>query len=71
MFIDAKEKHIIILKNGVYVYGDSSVVLGASDDAVIDWMQRPSNAKVVEMIRKDTYPEIYSSPETKDTKKKV
>ena len=43
----------------------------AYDDAVIDWMQRPSNTKVVEMIRKDTYPEIYSSPDTKDTKKKV
>lgn len=71
LFIDAKDKRVIILKNGVYVYGDSSVVLGASDDAVIDWMQRPSNAKVVEMIRKDTYPEIYSSPETKDIKKKV
>lgn len=66
LFIDAKEKHVIVIKNKVYVYGDSSIVLGATDDAVVEWMQRPSNAKVVEMIRKDTYPEMYqSSPKTK------
>lgn len=60
LFIDAKEKKVIYIKNKVYLYGDN-IVLGATDDAVIAWMQNPKNQKVLELIKKDTYPEYFSA----------
>lgn len=59
LFIDAKEKKVIYIKNKLYLYGDN-IVLGATDDAVIGWMQDPKNQKVLELIKKDTYPEYYT-----------
>lgn len=55
-FIDAKEKKVIYVKNKVYLYGDN-IVLGATDDAVIAWMSNPKNQKVLELIKRDTYPD--------------
>lgn len=66
LFIDAKDKGIIIYKGKIYSYGDS-VTLGATDEAVISYMKDPKNRKVVELIRKETYPE-YQEQEKKDTK---
>lgn len=60
LFIEAKEKHVIYIKNKVYLYGDN-VILGATDDAVIAWMQDPKNQKVLELIKRDTYPDYYSA----------
>lgn len=57
-FIEAKEKHVIYIKNKLYLYGDN-IVLGATDDAVIAWMKDPRNQKVLELIKKDTYPDYY------------
>lgn len=57
-FIDAKDKHVIYIKNKLYMYGDN-IVLGATDDAVIAWMSNPKNIKTFELIKKDTYPEYY------------
>lgn len=62
LFIDAKEKRVIYVKNKLYMYGDN-IALGATDDAVISWMQSPKNQKVLELIKKDTYPEYFSSEE--------
>lgn len=56
LFIEAKEKHVIYLKNKLYLYGDN-IVLGATDDAVLAWMKDPKNLQVLELIKKDTYPE--------------
>lgn len=56
LFIEAKEKHVIYLKNKLYLYGDS-IVLGATDDAVLAWMKDPKNLQVLELIKKDTYPD--------------
>lgn len=58
MFIDAKERKVIYIKNKLYLYGDN-IVLGATDDAVIAWMREPKNARVLELIKKDTYPDLY------------
>ena len=33
-------------------------VLGITDDAVITYMQNPKNAKILDLITKDTYPEM-------------
>ena len=60
LFIDAKDKKVIYIKNKVYLYGDN-IVLGATDDAVIAWMQEPKNQKVLELIKRDTYPDYYSA----------
>ena len=62
LFIEARDKHIIMIKNKLYVYGDN-VILGANDDAVITWMKDPKNRKIVELIKKDTYPEMYQQEE--------
>lgn len=62
LFIEAKEKKVIYVKNKLYLYGDN-IALGATDDAVIAWMKEPRNLKVLELIKKDTYPELYNTEE--------
>jgi len=60
LFITAKEKGIIRKEHGLYIYGeDDNVTLGASDSAVIEWMKQPRNQKTLQLIRQDTYPEVY------------
>lgn len=58
LFMDAKDKKVILSKNKIWVYGDN-VYLGATDDAVLTWMKDPKHNKLLEMIRKDTYPDYY------------
>lgn len=58
LFVEAKDKKVIYIKNKLYLYGDN-VVLGATDDAVIAWMKEPKNQKVLELIKKDTYPDYF------------
>ena len=57
LFADARDRKVILVKNKLYVYGDN-VVLGATDEAVISWMKEARNKKVLELIRRDTYPEM-------------
>lgn len=64
LFIEAKDKHVINLKNKLYIYADN-IVLGATDDAAITWMKDPKNKKVLELIKKDTYPDFYETKESK------
>ena len=59
LFIEAKDKHVIYVKNKLYIYADN-IVLGATDDAVLTWMKDPKNKKVLDLIKHDTYPEMYS-----------
>lgn len=58
LFIEAKDRHVIRLKNKLFIYADN-IVLGATDDAVITWMKDAKNKKVLELIKKDTYPDLY------------
>ena len=61
LFIEAREAGVILKKNGLYLYGeDGKVTLGATDNAVIEWMKASKNAKTLAMIRKDTYPEMFA-----------
>jgi len=64
MFLDAKEKHIIVLRNKLYFYGDN-IVLGATDEAALAWLREPKNQKIVELIKRDVYPEFYSEDKNK------
>lgn len=60
LFIEAREKGVIVKKQGVFVYGeDGKVILGATDDAVIEWMKASKNANTLSLIRKDTYPDMF------------
>jgi hypothetical protein len=60
LFIEAREKNVIYKKDGLYLYGeDGKVILGATDDAAIEWMKTSKNAKTLALIRKDTYPEMF------------
>lgn len=62
LLIEAKEKGVIYKKNGLYLYGeDGKVMLGATDDSVVDWLRSSKNSKTVALIRKDTYPELYEN----------
>lgn len=62
LFIEAKENRVIYVKDKLYLYGDN-IVLGATDDAVINWMKEPRNQKVLDLIKRDTYPEYYKTEE--------
>lgn len=71
LLMDAKDRHVILYKDKVYLYGN--VTLGATEEAVINWMKLPENMRVLELIRKDVYPEYYvktSEDQDVDTNKK-
>lgn len=73
LFLDATDKFIITTKNKLYVYGDEGIVLGATDSAAIAWLKDPNHKKVVEMIKRETYPNLYeetSEPTTTKSNKK-
>lgn len=58
--IDAREKGVIYKKNGLYLYGEEGkVTIGATDDAAVDWLKSSKNAKLVSMMRKEVYPEMF------------
>lgn len=57
LFIEARDKHVILYKNKLYTYADN-VVLGASDEAAILFLKDPKNANVYKLIKQDTYPEL-------------
>ena len=60
LFIDAREKGVILKKNGLYIFGEEGkVVLGATDDAAIEWMKQSKNNKTLALIRKDTYSDMF------------
>lgn len=56
LFIDALDRNVIIYKDKVYIYAEKTV-LGASDEAVISYLKDSKNKRLVDLIRKDTYPE--------------
>ena len=60
LFIEARDKNIILYKNKLYTYADN-VVLGASDEAAIMFLKDPKNANVYKLIKQDTYPELMGS----------
>ena len=65
LFIEARDKHVILYKNKLYTYADN-VVLGATDDAAILFLKDPKNANLYKLIKQDTYPELIG----KDSKNK-
>ena len=66
LIIDAKDRNKIIKKNGMFMYGDN--ILGATDDAVIQFCKTPANKKVLDMLKADVYPEYVRQIENEDSK---
>ena len=60
LFVEARDKNIILYKNKLYIYADN-VVLGASDEAAILFLKDPKNANILKLIKRDTYPELMGS----------
>ena len=67
LFLDATDKFIITTKNKMYVYGhgDDQIVLGATDSAAVAWLKEPNHKRIVDQIKKETYPHLYAD-ETSD-----
>jgi hypothetical protein len=65
LFIEARDKNVIIYKNKLYTYADN-VVLGATDDAAVLFLKDPKNANVYKLIKQDTYPDLMSKSNKED-----
>lgn len=68
LFIDAKDQNKIIKKNGMFVYGDN--ILGATEDAVIQFCKIPSNKKIVDVLKKDVYSDYLNNDSNKTEENK-
>lgn len=66
LFVEAREKNIIKIKDNAYVYGpEGQYILGMTDDQALNWMKNPNNNRILSMIKQDTNP-LYSNMEEKD-----
>ena len=67
--VDAKEKGVVKKVGGLYTYGES--VLGATDDAMILFFKTAANKSILDLIKRETYPEFIVGLEApaKKTKK--
>ena len=65
LFIEARDKNIILYKNKLYTYADG-VVLGATDEAAILFLKDPKNANVLKLIKQDTYPDLMGKKQDKE-----
>ena len=66
-FIDAKDKNVIVKQHGLFMYGETS--LGATDESVILFFKIPENKTILDLIKRDTYPEFVQKVKKADTKK--
>lgn len=66
LFIEARDKNVILYKNKLYQYADN-VILGATDEAAILFLKDPKNAGIYKLIKQETYPELMGK---KDSNKK-
>jgi len=55
LFIEAREKGLIIKKDGMFMYGDTA--LGVTDDAVVLYFKQQANKRIVDMLKFDTWPQ--------------
>lgn len=57
--LDAQDAKVIFNKDKLYYYGEG-IVLGATESAVLAYFKNPDNKRIVEMIKRDTYPDLYT-----------
>jgi hypothetical protein len=66
MIIDAKEKHVITLQNGIWMFSDT--MLGATDESIVLYFKSPDNARMYEEVKNLTYPDMVMKRKQKETK---
>ena len=64
LFIEARDKNIILYKNKLFTYADG-VILGATDEAAILFLKDPKNANIYKLIKQDTYPNLVENKTVK------
>lgn len=68
LVLDAKKAHIIIRKDGLFMYGES--ILGATDDSIVMYLKNPTNKAIFDALKVETYPEYVTAVKEKKTTKK-
>lgn len=58
LLLEAIKKRVIFIKDKIYIYGDNTM-LGGTQEAVLLWMKSPDNKRLVQMIKHETYPDLY------------
>ena len=56
LILDAKDKNIIRKVNGWFMYGETN--LGATDDAVLQFLKTPMNKPILDALKVHVYPEF-------------
>lgn len=69
LLIDAKDKRVITLQSGVWMFGDER--LGVNDEGIIMYLKNPNFKVVYESIRDLTYPEMVHVKQRTDAKPEV
>lgn len=64
LFVEALERGVIAYKNSLYMFNDT--ILGASNDSVITWMKESRNKNLLNMIKKETLPEVFQAETAED-----
>lgn len=64
LIIDAKERNVIRKQDGLFIYGET--VLGATEDAIMMFFKTPTNKKVLDLIKREVYPEFVRQVEMKE-----
>lgn len=58
LIIDAKQRGIIMKVNGMFMYAETT--LGATEDAILITLKMPSNKRILDQLKVETYPEYAS-----------
>jgi len=62
LLLEAMDGKVILYRNKIYTYGED-IMLGGTQDSVLLWLKNPENKRLVDMIRKETYPDLYDDVE--------
>lgn len=63
LLVEARDKGVVTIKDRMYLYGARPI--GGTEEAAIEWMKASSNKKLVDMLKRDTFPELEPSEEIK------
>lgn len=56
--LDAIDRKVIYSKDKLFYFGDG-IILGATDSAVIAFFKNPDNKRIVDLIKRETYPDMF------------
>jgi hypothetical protein len=69
LFIKAKEDGVIVYKDKLWLYGE--IILGTSEDATILWMKQEKNKHILQLLKQEVYPHLYTQKEDVKTEDAV